>query len=79
MNSISYELKFKDKELEEFKRLEMLFDETEELRNFRLHEIGDIVIDATNDGYKTRRFLAYFVLNGLQNGSLLKAMMSEKQ
>jgi ferritin len=62
----------------EFKRLEMLFDESVELRNFRLHEIGDLVMEATNDEYKTRRFLAYFVLSGLQNGELLKAMVRQE-
>lgn len=79
MNTISYELQFTDEELEEFKRLEQLFDETEELRNFRLHEIGNIVLETTNDEYKTRRFLAFFVLNGLQNGSFISAMMEREK
>jgi len=75
MNTTSYELQFTDEELEEFKRLEQLFDETTDLWNFRLHQIGDLVMEATNDEYKTRRFLAYFILNGLQNGDLIKAML----
>ena len=79
MGSISFTLEYTDEELEEFRRLEQLFDESVELRNFRLHEMGDLVMEATNDEYKTRRFLAYFVLNGLRNGSLLKEMMSEGQ
>ena len=78
MGSISFTLEYTDEELEEFKRLEQLFDESVELRNFRLHEMGDIVMEATNDEYKTRRFLAYFILTKLQDGQFIKAMMSEE-
>ena len=75
MGSISFTIEYTEEELEEFKRLEQLFDETFELSECRLCEIGEIVKEATGSEYIARRFLAYFVLNGLQNGSLLKAMM----
>jgi len=78
MGSIVFELRYTDEELQEFRRLEMLFDESLELRNFRLREIGDIVMEATNDKYKTRRFLAYFILTRLQDGQFIKAMVSEE-
>ena len=79
MGSISFTLEYADEELEEFKRLEMLFDESVELRNFRLYELGDVILEAVHNEYKVKRFLAYFILSKLQNGELLKAMMSEGQ
>jgi hypothetical protein len=65
-----------DEEYNEFKRLEMLLND-ENLCNLRLKDLGNVIQQETRDLAKTRRFLIWFVLCGLQFSWLTDAMMKE--
>jgi hypothetical protein len=66
-----------NEEYEEFKRLEMLLND-ENLPNLRLRDVGNIVQEQTHDLAKTKRFLIWFVLNGLQFSWLIDAMLKNE-
>jgi hypothetical protein len=63
-------------EYTEFKRLEQLLND-ENLCNLRLKDLGNVIQQETRDPAKTKRFLIWFILNGLQFSWLVDAMMKE--
>jgi hypothetical protein len=65
-----------NKEYDEFKRLEQLLND-ENLPNLKLKDLGDVIQHETHDLNKTKRFLVWFVLNGLQFSWLIDAMVKE--